>query len=79
MSWFVYALRSEKDGRLYIGLSGNPKERVLQHNSGMTKSTKPYRPYRLIYTQSCNSRFEARKLELKLKSGFGREFLKKIK
>jgi putative endonuclease len=78
MSWFVYVLRSERDGRFYIGMSENPQARLSQHNAGMTRSTKPYRPYCLVYQKECKTRVAARALEKKYKSGSGREMLKKI-
>ena len=74
--WYTYALKSLKDGHLYIGMSKNPEKRLLEHNSGMTKSTKLRKPFKIIYKEECLSRDNARKREKYLKSGFGREFLK---
>ena len=76
--FYVYALRSKKTKELYIGLSENPSDRLDQHNAGMTKSTKFGRPYELIYTEVCADRLSARERETKLKSGYGREFLKSL-
>ena len=73
---FVYALRSKKDNGLYIGISKDPVIRLREHNSGTTISTKSRRPFELIYQERCRNRIEAREREKKLKSGFGREFLK---
>lgn len=73
---WVYVLKSLKDGFLYIGISENPERRLLEHNLGMTKSTKSRKPFRIIYTEKVIDRIEARKREKYLKSGFGREFLK---
>ena len=76
--WYVYSLKSLKDGHLYIGMSKNPEKRLLEHNSGMTKSTKLKKPFKIIYKEECLSRDNARKKEKYLKSGFGREFLKQF-
>ena len=76
--WYIYALKSIKDGNLYIGISENPERRLQDHNSGMTKSTKTRKPFKIIYKESCDNRIEARKREKYLKSGFGREFLKQF-
>lgn len=76
--YFVYVLCSEKDGRLYKGFSSNLEKRILEHNSGKTKSTKGYLPWRLVYSEKVENRIEARKREKFLKSGLGRDFLKKI-
>ncbi|MFA7255719.1 MAG: GIY-YIG nuclease family protein [Candidatus Omnitrophota bacterium] len=76
MDYYVYALRSLKDGRLYIGFSKNPQERLRQHNDGMCRSTRNRRPFRLIYSELCGPRVEARRKEIWLKSGAGHSFLK---
>ena len=73
---YVYALKSKKDQHLYIGMSKSPWQRLTEHNSGMTRSTKGRRPFELIYIEQCKNAIEARKREKNLKSGSGREFLK---
>ena len=74
--YFVYALKSSKDSRIYVGLSSNPEKRLLEHNRGETKSTKGYRPWVLIYKKFVGSRVDARKEEKRLKSGYAKELLK---
>lgn len=75
---YVYAIQSGKDGRIYVGLSMNTELRLRQHNHGKNPSTKPWRPWNIIYKKSFESRPEARKEEKRLKSGFGKEFLKSL-
>jgi len=77
MFW-VYVLKSEKDGRLYKGLSQNIEKRLLQHNIGANRSKKGFRPWFLVYKKSFETRIEARDYERFLKSGIGREFLKNL-
>jgi putative endonuclease len=72
----VYALQSEVDGGLYIGLTNNIERRLHQHNSRQTRSTKGRAPLTLFYTESHPSLADARAREIYLKSGAGREFLK---
>lgn len=74
--FYVYALVSDKDGTLYIGQTDNIDRRVAEHNSGKTKSIKSKIPFRLIYSEEFEIREDAVKRERKLKSGYGREFLK---
>ena len=76
--FYVYVLQSQIDGRLYKGLTQNLNERLEQHNKGKTRSTKAFRPWKLLYYESFNSREEAREREKYLKSGIGREFINKI-
>ncbi|OAQ38555.1 endonuclease [Pedobacter psychrophilus] len=58
--YYVYALISEKDNRIYVGFSSNLDKRLKEHNSGKTKSTKGYRPWKLIYNESIVGRQAAR-------------------
>jgi putative endonuclease len=74
---YVYVIRSEKDGRFYVGLTSNVKKRVSQHNTGRTRSTKAYRPWKLFFFEECLNRIEARKRERYLKSGYGKQWIKK--
>ena len=74
----VYAIKSEVDGRIYVGFTSNLERRIKEHNSGKTKSTKGFRPWNLIYFEKVEGRKEARLREKYYKSGIGKEFLKKI-
>lgn len=74
--YFVYVIRSEKDGRFYVGPSENVEKRVEQHNKGMTFSTKGFRPWKLFFVESYNTKIEAREREKYLKSGIGKEMIK---
>ena len=38
--FYVYALRSLKDLRIYVGMTQNIEIRLSEHNKGKTKSTK---------------------------------------
>jgi putative endonuclease len=78
MEYFVYVLESEKDGRLYKGQTSNLTNRVQEHNLGKTKSTKGYVPWNLVYFEKFETREEAVVREKFLKTGIGREFLKKV-
>jgi putative endonuclease len=75
----VYAIKSKNRNYIYIGLTSNLEERLQRHNSGREKTTRAYRPFELIYSEDHPTREEARKREKYLKSGVGKEFLKKIK
>jgi putative endonuclease len=75
--FFVYVLRSDLNGWFYVEMSENVESRLTQHNKGMTKSTKPYRPWRLFFIETLSTREEARKREVDLKSGVGKEYIKR--
>ena len=74
--WYIYVAQSLKDGYFYTGISEDPNKRLGQHNSGMTRSTKSRRPFKLVYQEECENRIKAREKEKYFKSGIGREFLK---
>ena len=74
--FYVYVIQSEKDNRLYKGLTTNLELRLYQHNSGQNKSTKAYCPWRLLLKEVFSTREEARMREKFLKPGIGREYLK---
>ena len=74
----VYAIQSINRKYIYVGLTGNLEERLKCHNSGQNKTTKPYKPFRLIFTEECSTRIEARKREKYYKSGIGKEYLKQL-
>jgi putative endonuclease len=76
--YFVYALFSEKHDRLYIGMTSDIKHRVAEHNSGKEKSTKHYAPWVLFHSEEYSSRSEARGREKRLKTSFGRNYLREI-
>ena len=77
--WKVYALKSKDRNYIYVGLTEDLDRRIAEHNSGKNKTTKPYKPFKLIYSEEFQTRMEARIKEKNLKSGSGKEFLKKIK
>lgn len=65
--YYVYALRSETDGNLYIGQTDDYKKRLKLHNSGQVRSTKNRKPFVLIGYKTFKTRNEARWFEYNLK------------
>ena len=74
---FCYILHSEKDGGIYIGSTRNLIKRFIAHKNGKVKSTKSRRPLRIKYYEEFVSYSDARKREIFLKSGTGRDWIKK--
>ena len=69
--FYVYILQSLKNKSLYIGYTSDLRKRFKQHNNGESKSTKPYRPYKLIFYESFLNRKDAKHREVYFKSGWG--------
>jgi len=65
--YYVYILKSEIKNRFYIGLTTNLDQRINQHNNGETKSTKAFRPWKIIYSEEYREKQEAYKREWHLK------------
>ncbi len=76
--FYVYALKSLARSYIYVGLTDNLARRIEQHQAGHSKTTRPYRPFEVIYTETQPTRMLARQREKYLKSGAGKEFLKTI-
>ncbi len=77
MFYFVYILQSGKDSGLYMGMTGDLKKRLIQHQSGESQSTKARLPWALIYYEAYLEKKDAEGRERYLKSGSGRRFLDK--
>ena len=77
MNCFLYILNSLDKKHWYIGSSSNLEQRLLQHNSGKTRSTRPYKPWQMVYSEDFKTKSEACKREYFLKSPKGYlEYLK---
>jgi len=72
---YVYILKSLKDGKQYVGLTGDFHKRLFLHNTGRITSTKSRRPFVLIHIEEFLDRPQAAKREKFLKSGEGRKEL----
>ncbi len=76
--YYIYVLKSEKDGIRYVGSGEDYQERLRRHNKGDYRFTKGHRPWRVVYNEKYSSRSEAVKRERFLKSGQGRKLLDNI-
>jgi putative endonuclease len=74
--FYVYAIKSKKDGRIYVGLTENIESRINYHNKGWNTSTKGFIPWVLIYSEEAENRMAARLREKHFKSGMGKEWLR---
>ncbi|MEK7608687.1 MAG: GIY-YIG nuclease family protein [Patescibacteria group bacterium] len=67
--FYVYVLKSRRDGRLYIGSTNNLPRRLDEHNQGRVKSTRPRMPLDLVYYEAYLVEEDARVREGNLKLG----------
>jgi len=66
--FYTYVLYSVSHDRYYIGHTNNLSSRLERHNKGQVQSTKPYRPWKIVYFKQFSSRADAMGEEIKLKS-----------
>jgi putative endonuclease len=74
--YYVYGLRSTKDGQFYVGLTRDLRARLEMHNKGLVTSTKHRVPLELIYWEGCLNEHDAAQREKYLKTAWGKRYLK---
>ncbi len=74
--FFAYVLKSIHHNYFYKGHSKDLTARLQQHNSGMTKSIRPYIPFEIVYFEEFDTEREAIEREKYFKTAAGRRFLK---
>lgn len=77
-SYYVYVIRSGRNRRYYVGSCGDIDNRLREHNSGETKSTKYGIPWKIIYTERFATEKEAYRREREIKSYKGGNAFKKL-
>lgn len=65
--FYVYALLSDQNKDIYIGYSEDLKKRFNEHNNGLVKATKGYRPWKLVYYKAYVTKLDATRREVQLK------------
>lgn len=75
--FYNYILQSLKTKNLYFGYTTDLKKRFKEHNQGRVISTKPYKPWELIYYEACLTEIDARRRERYLKTVQGQRMLKR--
>lgn len=75
--FYTYIIESERSGMWYYGHSENVEKRLVEHNNNQNKSTRKKGPWKLIFERSFDSKLEANRFELKLKSLKNKEYIKR--
>lgn len=76
MFYYVYVLKSLKDGQWYTGYTVDIKARLKMHNDGLVDSTRNRCPFELIYFEGCLHQQDATRREKYLKSGNGKIYIR---
>ena len=77
--YYVYAISSLTRNYIYVGMTIDIPNRLERHNKDREKTTRAYRPFKLVYSEILDTRLEARKREKYWKSGIGKEKLRSIR
>jgi len=73
--YYVYIIQSiNYPDQIYVGYTENMEDRLSSHNRGSSTHTEKYRPWKLVFYASFDTKEKALDFELFLKSGSGREF-----
>lgn len=78
MFWYVYVLRSLKDGQFYIGSTNNPQRRLAQHKRGENISTARRLPVELLYFERHLTKEDALRREKYFKTTKGKVTLRQM-
>jgi len=76
MFYYVYVMRSKRDGAWYTGFTADLRKRLKEHNDGKSTYTKGRGPFELVYYEAYRNKQDARSREKQLKSGTGKAYLK---
>ncbi len=72
---YVYLLESlEHAGERYVGMTGDMKARLTDHNAGKSPHTSKFRPWRLVTYLAFSDETKAAAFERYLKHGSGHAF-----
>ena len=74
----VYIIKSLKNDKYYTGHTSDVKKQIVEHNNGMTKSTKSGAPWELVYSRDFPTKSIAQHIELKIKRMKSRKFIEKL-
>lgn len=75
--YIVYILERLKDHGWYIGFTTDLERRLYAHNHSRNRSTAQRKPWKLMYAEAYLEKKDALGREKFLKSGNGRELIKK--
>ena len=78
MTFYVYFLKSLKDGSYYVGVSKNVMRRLKEHNHGFSKFTAPHRPYELKRVEKFSKIEDAYKREIFIKKKKSKKIIELI-
>ena len=74
--FYNYIIESLIEKQLYTGFTSDLKKCIKEHNQGLNFSTRRYKPWKLIYYESCLDKGDAKRREGYLKTTQGIRLIK---
>jgi putative endonuclease len=78
VEFYVYILFSSTLDRYYVGYSSDLISRLDEHNLGATRSTRPGRPWKLVYMEKFSNKSAAIKRENQIKKMKSRKYIERL-
>lgn len=72
--YYCYILLSPRSHIFYFGSTSDIKKRLVLHNEGKVKVTRPHLPWNLVWYSAFKTLKEAKEFESYLKTGSGKAF-----
>lgn len=76
--YYLYILKSQKNGAYYIGSCKDLEQRLKLHNTGLVKSTKRYIPWQIVYFERYIALKDAKQREQQIKSWKKRSAIERL-
>ena len=76
--FYVYILRSLKNGKFYTGCTKDLEKRIERHNAGETKGNRPNKPFEIVYSEEFHDLKTARTREKHIKSQKSRKYIESL-
>lgn len=76
--YHIYILKSKIKDRYYVGYTNNLSEGLKKHNNGSNVSTRPHKPWEIIYSESFGDKRSAWLREQQIKSYKGGEAFREL-
>ena len=74
--YYVYVLKSKRDGNFYVGCTANLRKRLGEHCNGNVRSTRYRLPLEMVYYEGSRNNADALHRERYLKTTYGKRYLK---
>ncbi len=76
--FIAYIIQSEKSGKFYIGHTEDLLKRLIRHNNGLVTATKNKGPWKVVYQEFSETKIEANRRELEIKSKKSRIYIENL-